>query len=189
MRPKHLLCLMAFLCGCTTLLILFSPLFAVPSLILQLAMLLLALKILQDSQTDTLTGASNLRKLSNLLNYYHHAKELTVIYLDVNDLKQLNDHKGHDSGNQALKEIAAFMLQVAGDAAQVYRIGGDEFILISVGSKSSDLIQLWNTKIDGLHHVGFSYGIATGAGKALESLIGDAEQQMYIMKQGHNKSS
>lgn len=182
MRPKLLLCLLAILCAASSALILASPLFLIPALMLQLALLLLTLKVLKDSQTDTLTGVSNLRKLKNLQHHYHHIPHLTVIYLDVNELKHLNDCKGHETGNQALKEVATFMLQAAGHAGQVYRIGGDEFLLITPETDSQSLLRQWDSKIAQLRHVGISYGCATGPGRELEALIRTAEEKMYSMK-------
>ena len=185
MRPKILFCILSLLCAAATALILISPLFLALSLSLQFFLLFLAMKVLHDSQTDTLTGVSNLRKLKNLLHYYHHIRRLTVIYLDVNELKQLNDDHGHETGNQALREVATFMLQVAGDAGQVYRVGGDEFILISEDTDNQNLARTWDSKIAQLRHVGISYGFASGAGKDLESLVRTAEAKMYAMKRNN----
>lgn len=182
MRPKILICLLGALCILSTVLILVTPLLLIPALILLLTLLLCTIKILNESQTDTLTGVSNLRKLANLLHHYHQVRQLTVIYLDVNELKQLNDHQGHEIGNQALKEVAAFMLQIADHTGQVYRIGGDEFLLISEDADSQTLLQQWERNIAKLCHVGISYGFATGAGKDLEELIRTAEVKMYTMK-------
>jgi len=182
MRPKYLLLFLGILSGICAALILINPLFLILCLGLLLSLLLFAMKVLNDSQTDTLTGVSNLRKLANLRTHYHHIRQLTVIYLDINELKQRNDKQGHEAGNQALKEVAHFMLQVAGSAGRVYRIGGDEFILISEGPQGSALLQKWESKIAHMHHVGFSYGSATGAGRNLESLVQEAEKNMYTMK-------
>lgn len=185
MKPKLQLCLSAFFSIASAVLMLISPLFLIPTILLILVLLLLSLRHLQDSHTDTLTGVFNLRSLEELRYQYEKARCLTVVYLDVNELKQLNDNQGHEIGNKALKEVATFMLQVAGDAGQVYRVGGDEFILISECSNSNRLIKQWKEQSSRLCHVGFSYGFATGKGNQLDELIKTAEQNMYSMKNNH----
>ncbi len=185
MNPKLLLCLLALLSACSAILIVINPFFLILSLLFILIFLLLSLRFLKDSQTDTLTGVNNLRGFEGLRRQYERAPLLTVVYLDVNELKQLNDNLGHEIGNIALKEVAAFMLQMAGDAGQVYRVGGDEFILISDCINCSSFIDQWNEKASTLRHVGISYGFATGKGKNLDGLIKEAEKNMYTMKNHH----
>ena len=54
-------------------------------------------------------------------------KELTVMYIDMNNLKIINDRYGHDEGDYSLKTIARILVQVVGNKGVVARIGGDEY--------------------------------------------------------------
>ena len=88
-----------------------------------------------DAFTDVLTGASNRRAFERDLHRAleisrRHNRQLAVVIMDLDGLKQLNDEYGHAAGDRALRDLAAaFQGHLrAGDA--VYRIGGDEFALV-----------------------------------------------------------
>lgn len=59
-----------------------------------------------------------------------------VVYLDVNGLKDVNDQKGHEHGDRLLREAARRLKEVFG-GADLYRIGGDEFVVICRGIKQA----------------------------------------------------
>ncbi len=95
------------------------------------------------SKTDSLTGLNNRRgffmRANTLLEFYPtDSKSLIVGYVDMNDLKLINDRFGHDDGDYSLKAIGSvitdFVTEYNGFAA---RIGGDEFAYIIVVSKDS----------------------------------------------------
>ena len=54
----------------------------------------------------------------------------SVVYIDVNDLKEINDTHGHGAGDQALKHVADILLSNVRESDRVGRLGGDEFCLI-----------------------------------------------------------
>ena len=54
----------------------------------------------------------------------------SVVYIDVNDLKEINDTFGHGAGDQALKHVADILLANVRESDRVGRLGGDEFCLI-----------------------------------------------------------
>ncbi len=57
-------------------------------------------------------------------------KCLDIINVDLNNLKIINDTKGHDAGDKALSTLSEILLTEAGNNYRVYRIGGDEFFVI-----------------------------------------------------------
>ena len=88
---------------------------------------------------DTLTG------LLNRTAYYDYNKELnrkletgeadfSILMIDVNYLKRMNDVYGHEQGNIYLKGAAELMEKIFGNE-HLYRIGGDEFVIILEGKK------------------------------------------------------
>ena len=128
----------------------------------------LALKAERDSLRDPLTGLQNLRALDRSRGKYRRLG-VTVVYLDVNDLKRRNDTQGHAAGDDALRRVAEILRHLPGDA---YRVGGDEFLIIST------VPFCWTPPSD----LAVSLGIAQGPGRELDALIRRAEAEMYKNK-------
>ena len=79
---------------------------------------------------DSLTGLPARRALNEAL--LRLGGHYTVAMLDVDHFKRINDHHGHDVGDQVLKMIAAKLAQVGG-GGKAYRYGGEEFAVIFAG--------------------------------------------------------
>ncbi|BCN24675.1 diguanylate cyclase [Vibrio alfacsensis] len=91
----------------------------------------ISLYLYRQSNTDNLTGLRNRRALQ--VKYRNgFSKDLTILYLDINKFKKINDTYGHQSGDEVLKLIAAKIRRVWDGTG--YRIGGDEFILLGYPS-------------------------------------------------------
>lgn len=82
------------------------------------------------SYHDILTGLYNRnRYVRDLERYANNIPGcLGVVFMDINGLKLVNDHLGHESGDSLIKKTADIVRRVFGDT--VYRIGGDEFIVL-----------------------------------------------------------
>lgn len=91
------------------------------------------------ANTDMLTGALNRNAYENMLK--HLASEEVqlagygIVLFDLNSLKQINDHYGHEKGDEAIKRCHDLILTAFGDKGNCYRIGGDEFLLLVSGEK------------------------------------------------------
>lgn len=96
-------------------------------------------RLLEETQrlasTDPLTGLANRRALTELLDRELHNAErygapLAFLIFDLDDLKTINDGRGHAAGDEALRQFADIIRANArrGDIAS--RIGGDEFVLV-----------------------------------------------------------
>ena len=131
-----------------------------------------------DSETDPLTGLWNLCRLEHRRRHYARKPRLTVLYLDLDDLKQINDTQGHRAGNEALQAVACALVDVEDDA---YRIGGDEFLLISTDMDAAELEDSWRGAAQTLS-IRTSFGIAEGSGTELDDLIARADGNMYRNK-------
>lgn len=161
---------------CCSLLAYADPIWLWGAVICALLLWKYALDALHDSEIDPLTGLWNLRRLERLHRRYQRCPRLTVLYLDLDDLKQINDTQGHAAGNTALRETACALLDADDDA---YRIGGDEFLLISKDMDADELAACWESAVETLS-VKVSWGIASGI--SLDDLICQAEQNMYQNK-------
>lgn len=146
---------------------------------------------LYKSEHDGLTNCYNRVHLENMKNMYECSKSVTIIFIDVNNLKRMNDEFGHEAGDVLLKS-AAYRLNFWNNYGDVYRMGGDEFMIV-VLNKSVDymkkLINQWyptvgqlNRDTDGFKCV-LSYGVAHGQqGCNFDALQKQADDRMYDMK-------
>ena len=91
-----------------------------------------ARKIMESaSQHDFLTGLPNRNKFMSDLNDVILAKRpCTVMMMDIDDFKKINDTKGHTAGDEALQQVAARLKEMASQILTPYRFAGDEFIVI-----------------------------------------------------------
>lgn len=87
-------------------------------------------KLLQVSNTDQLTGCFNRRAYENDISTLSQEKEFICISMDVNGLKIVNDSLGHGAGDELLQGAARCMKESFDSCGKVYRVGGDEFIIL-----------------------------------------------------------
>lgn len=84
--------------------------------------------------TDTLTGLRNRRALDAVLERVSRGGgSFSLMHLDLDFFKQVNDSMGHAAGDQVLRQVARVMLDVTRKDDTVARIGGDEFVLLIPG--------------------------------------------------------
>lgn len=79
---------------------------------------------------DSLTGLYNRQTYENDMNEYNERYDCTLIMIDLNNLKKINDIRGHAEGDRAINRISRFLLMTFGKIGRCYRIGGDEFAVI-----------------------------------------------------------
>jgi diguanylate cyclase (GGDEF)-like protein len=89
----------------------------------------------QVARTDELTGLPNRRAFHEelarrLTDHRLHGQPLTVLLLDVDGFKRINDSLGHAAGDQALRETAACLRKITRKRDVAARLGGDEFAMI-----------------------------------------------------------
>jgi len=87
------------------------------------------------SETDELTGLCNLRSFSRLHRQEHeralrHHRQYTVVMMDLNGLKQINDTWGHDVGDRAIILFANIIARLIRSTDAAARLGGDEFVAL-----------------------------------------------------------
>jgi two-component system, cell cycle response regulator len=157
--------------------------------------------------TDPLTGLYNRRYLETHLNhliehYINRGKALSVVSVDVDFFKAINDTYGHDVGDKVLKELAVRLRANTRSVDLCCRVGGEEFIMVlpntatdlssriaerlrrAIGSKSFDC------GLAQLVPVTASVGVSNlqGADDTLEKLLKRADQALYTAKrEGRNR--
>lgn len=123
---------------------------------------------------DNLTGINNrnqmLIHLEHSFEYLkeHHDNKLSVILLNLDNYKDINDLYGHHLGDQILTSIALRLHSISDDRLTVYRYGGDEFVLIMkenhnevVMKTAEKLLELFHTPIT-LHNKDYNLSASIG---------------------------
>jgi diguanylate cyclase (GGDEF)-like protein len=85
--------------------------------------------------TDPLTGCRNRRFFDEVIERERHRHErynqpLSLLFIDVNRFKAINDTLGHEAGDRVLRKVAAFLVRNIREADYVFRWGGDEFLVL-----------------------------------------------------------
>ena len=158
---------------------------------------------------DPLTGCFNRRKLMELLEKSRESisnrrtkdqknSQTGVVIIDLDNFKHINDDCGHAEGDRVLKKTAEVLLSIIRQEDQLYRIGGDEFlVLLKDVAQDFDEKQL-DLKFKNIppiqscqeRKVEFSFGYAFGQEANLEKIIHRADIKMYENKKlNHQKSS
>jgi diguanylate cyclase (GGDEF)-like protein len=89
--------------------------------------------------TDPLTGTHNRRFFTEVIGrelqrHRRYKTPLSIMFIDIDRFKAINDTLGHETGDRVLRDVAAFLLRHIREADYVFRWGGDEFlVLISCG--------------------------------------------------------
>lgn len=149
------------------------------------------------SQHDFLTGLPNRSKFMNDLTETTKAKQpCTVIMLDIDNFKHINDTYGHSIGDEALKAVASRLKSLRTQLLTAYRFAGDEFIVILksdnvkiVDTAALQCLQVFQKpfKLMGkVHNIYGSVGVASYPGDTedYEKLIECADAAMYSVKKG-----
>lgn len=143
------------------------------------------------SEHDALTGCYNRNHLSKVKSRYEQQRSFFVVFIDVNNLKRMNDEFGHEAGDSLLKNVASKM-QFWNSYGDVYRLGGDEFMIVLINKRTDycqRLLKQWyptvgvlNREADGFKCV-LSYGVAVGShGSNFDAVEKEADDNMYKMK-------
>jgi diguanylate cyclase (GGDEF)-like protein len=100
-----------------------------------------------ESSTDALCGIRNRRYLIERLNAYisHDSAEwspVSIVLLDIDDFKSVNDSFGHTTGDEVLRRVATIMRAAFPEHAIVGRYGGEEFMAILPGTPSAETVEI-----------------------------------------------
>ncbi|WP_408070575.1 GGDEF domain-containing protein [Butyrivibrio sp. JL13D10] len=100
------------------------------------------------ANTDSMTGLSNRTPFNHDVEELRNMEEYSIISIDLNDLKRVNDTKGHQAGDSYITNAANIINEVFGQSGVCYRIGGDEFCVIIKEKESSSITKKLVTKME-----------------------------------------
>lgn len=150
----------------------------------------------QNVITDSLTGLGNRKGFNQqlelgLADAHRYERPLSLIMMDLNNFKEINDIYGHQAGDEALRTIADTIRQERRQSDALYRWGGDEFALILAetdrqgaqlaAKRYAAAVATLNI---GRHPLSFSIGVASFPedGETSEQLLKKADERMYQHK-------
>lgn len=96
-------------------------------------------ELAQAARTDAQTGLFNRRAFDELQRGPGAPAEGSLAVIDLNDLKPINDRYGHQAGDAALQHLARALRAHFRVTDPIFRVGGDEFVVVMVGCSEADL--------------------------------------------------
>jgi diguanylate cyclase (GGDEF)-like protein len=166
------------------------------SLLTSMCVVALRLDLLRyDSWHDQLTGLFDRRSFDRLLEMsvarsLRYQWPFTLVVLDIDTFKAINDRDGHAAGDQALRSLGERFRRVLRFGDNAARIGGDEFALILPNTDPDDVPALLErlAEVTGVEGAcpPFSFGVALCPGEAddVDSLFRLADERLYEAKEG-----
>lgn len=159
----------------------------------------LLLRLYREATHDTLTGLLNRGALIRNMEQFTHMRpmpELSLLMIDLDHFKQINDQYGHSIGDVVLRDFAKALRQAVRQDDIVARYGGEEFVVVlfnadmdeamQVGEKIRQHAEAMEIKShdNGILRFTVSIGVAHfRAGDTLESVAQRADKRLYKAKQ------
>jgi diguanylate cyclase (GGDEF)-like protein len=151
----------------------------------------------RSAHTDVLTGLLNRRGLEERLDRelddaQKNLRPLSLVVLDCDDFKDVNDRAGHEFGDALLREIGLVLQRACPESGSAARLGGDEFVVMLPGTDATAAFevadQLRTELADGLDDAGFPLRLSAGLstypydGGGASQLLRAADQALYRAK-------
>lgn len=150
-------------------------------------------KLFELAYTDSMTELQNRNayeeRLKKLRKPSSNISRITVVVIDINGMKEINDSYGHFSGDDAIKTVARALTDTLGTKADIYRIGGDEFVCISESNVLPYIAQFKDAisfiDREKLYKLAVSIGYSKyheKYTKSIDDIICRADEKMYKAK-------
>lgn len=150
----------------------------------------------EHATQDALTGLLNRRALllagaSEVERARRYQSQLAVVFLDLDNFKSLNDIRGHDVGDQALRTTGKAMMEATRNSDYVSRLGGDEFVVVfpEVGFEAAaaaghKIFEYVNAALNDYPPVQASVGVAWfgNVDQEFPSMLRAADELMFEVK-------
>jgi len=149
------------------------------------------------SRIDPLTNVMNRRSIANQLEQLHQQRKAlySVVLLDLDHFKHINDNYGHDMGDQVLIQVAECLAQHVREQDMIGRFGGEEFILLLPNTTPAQAqnvaercrLAIGELKFTSEDHQEFSISASFGISSTLSAdeshlIISQADQALYAVK-------
>jgi len=144
-----------------------------------------------DGKLDKMTGAHSRRLYIRTVEDLKLDEKYSIILLDINSLKEINDEHGHDKGDLLIKTVADTLKKQVGSNGKVFRIGGDEFVCLLKfdNEKETKKLQTSIHQFLSIRQIDLGFEVSTSSGIAIHEGNEDysrtfhrADNKMYEMK-------
>lgn len=146
--------------------------------------------------TDTLTAVHNRRYgIDELNQYIREQTPFCLCFIDIDHLKYVNDHFGHEEGDRYILDVVKVLTGACTADETLSRMGGDEFMLLlprlshAIALERLGVVSETVSRIPSVYHPSISYGIVeVKADSALSAtqILRQADQRMYQYKQANH---
>jgi diguanylate cyclase (GGDEF)-like protein len=148
--------------------------------------------ILQVTKRDPLTGLLN--RQAYYADISNAPEEISaLISIDMNGLKVINDTEGHTAGDKAISTIASCFLRAAKRKQYVYRVGGDEFVVVCRKVSEEEVVNLTKRIHEQINATPYScsvgYSYSSDGKKPIDELLRESDAKMYAEKQLYYKAN
>lgn len=136
---------------------------------------------------DPLTAIMNRRGLLDYLKRLPEKRAYAFFFGDLNGLKETNDHLGHEAGDTLIK-AAASLLESACPTNAVFRMGGDEFLMVEEVQDDAQADDICAQLHDRFRTAGISIALASTPIDNIDTILAEADRHMYQEKIQHHKT-
>ena len=149
------------------------------------------------ANTDPLTGSFNRRYLNEFSIEYlriikRENKNLSLLMVDIDDFKNINDTFGHETGDKVIKQLVSIIKDVVRENDLIVRFGGDEFLILLpntnlinarlVGQKIADHIDKYNKDKEFNFTISMGVSMFNKQDNSIEDMISRADSALYEAK-------
>ncbi len=134
---------------------------------------------------DNLTGVLNREALKVDVERYGNRTISHVLSIDMNGLKVINDTKGHEEGDKAIKAVAHALESSLLPKCRIYRIGGDEFSVLCILKSTDDVNMMIEKMYSTVEATGYTCAVGYSewySGKSFNEVYNSADNAMYENK-------
>jgi len=151
------------------------------------------------NQVDSLTGLLNRHSYEHNISRIKNNKKVSIFFFDIDNFKKINDNYGHSFGDYCLIEVSSCIKKTFFKRGLCFRIGGDEFCVISKIANKKSIEKMYNdflTEIEkkrcienNLPMVSIGYSFTENKCNDISDIIFKADQNMYKFKRERKNHS
>ncbi len=151
---------------------------------------------IEHYKVDEMTGAMNRKSFFAAVRHLNQKDGVDLISIDLNDLKKINDTFGHLTGDEAIRSIVNIVkltFRKYNGKYQIYRLGGDEFMVICKGMEEEDIQNFMGRLDENMSRSKYTFSaghIRWEPNETFDQAYARADKAMYKVKQAyHNLNS
>lgn len=160
-------------------------------------------ELLKHASIDILTGVMNRRSGIEFLESHlslSPMEEFILCFIDINNLKSVNDHYGHAAGDELIKTVCDVIQGTIVSSDVLFRLGGDEFVIVFLQKQRDEVENIWNNiklifrNLNASCHYPYSisashglYQYIPGTIDTIEEMLENADKEMYKEKLQYKK--